>query len=68
MVPLGADRWRQGAAAVRARCRADGGAERRLAVQWRRCSRRTDRSAGGGADWRPLVTTRAWALRGPDAA
>jgi hypothetical protein len=75
-VPLGADRCRQGAAAVRAHCRADGGPARRLAaqrcagaVQWRRCSsHRTDRSAGGCADWRPLVTTRARAFRGPDAA
>ena len=75
-VPLGSDEVRQGAATVRARCRADGGPERRLAaqrkagaVQRRRCiSRYTDRSAGGYADWRPLVTTRARAFRGPDAA
>jgi len=66
---------RQGAAAVRARCRADGGPERRLAawrkagaVQRRRLSRCTDRSAGGGADRHTFTTTRARALRGLDAA
>jgi hypothetical protein len=31
-------------------------------------SRCTDRSAGGCADWHTLVTTRARAFRGPDAA
>jgi len=31
--PLGGDEVRQGAASVRARCRADGGLERRLAAQ-----------------------------------
>ena len=74
--PLGGELVRQGAASVRARCRADGGPEYRLAaqpcvgaVQRRRgISRCTDWSAGGCADWRTLVTTRARALRGPDAA
>jgi hypothetical protein len=62
--PPGGDEVRQGAAAVRARCRADGGQERGPAaqacagaVQWRRCfSRCIDRSAGGCAD-RPTVAT-----------
>ena len=74
--PPGGALGRQGAASVRARCRADGGPERRLAaqrpagaVQRRRCiSRCTDRSAGGCADWRTLVTTRARACDGLDAA
>ncbi len=67
---------RQGAAAVRARCRADGGPERSLAaqpcagaVQRRRCiSRCTDRSAGGCADRHTVSTTRARAWGGLDAA
>ena len=67
---------RQGAASVRARCRADGGQERGLAaqpfagaVQRRRgISRCTDRSAGGCADWRTFSTTRARACGGLDAA
>jgi hypothetical protein len=65
--PLGGDEVRQGAAAVRARCRADGGSEHRLvaqqcagAVQRRRgISRCTDRSAGGCADRRTVATARA---------
>ncbi len=67
---------RQGAASVRARCRADGGQERGLAaqpcagaVQRRRCiSRCTDRSAGGCADRHTVLTTRAQACSGLDAA
>ena len=67
---------RQGAASVRARCRADGGPERGLAAQpcagavqrRRRISRCTDRSAGGCADRRTFVTTRARACGGLDAA
>jgi hypothetical protein len=51
------------------------GPEHRLAAQpcagavrrRRGISRCTDRSAGGCADWRTLVTTRARALSGPDA-
>ena len=74
--PLGGDEVRQGAASVRARCRADGRQERRLAaqrfagaVQRRRCiSRCTDRAAGGCADWHTLATTRARAFSGPDTA
>ena len=74
--PLGGGEGRQGAASVWARCRADGGPERRLAaqrpagaVQRRRCiSRCTDRSAGGCADRRTLSTTRARAFGGQDAA
>ncbi len=74
--PLGGGEGRQGAASVRARCRADGGPERGLAaqpcagaVQRRRCiSRCTDRSAGGCADWRTFSTTRARAWGGLDAA
>jgi hypothetical protein len=51
--PLGGGSRRQGVASVRARCRADGELERRLAAQW---------SAGGCADRRTLVTVcaRAW--------
>jgi len=68
--PLGGGEGRQGAASVRARCRADGGQERGLAaqpcagaVQRRRgISRCTDRSAGGCADRRTAVTARAQAL------
>jgi len=74
--PLGGRSVRQGAAAVRARCRADGGQERGQAaqpcagaVQRRRCiSRCTDRSAGGCAAWRTFSTTRARAWGGRDAA
>jgi hypothetical protein len=74
--PLGGDEVWQGAAAVRARCRTDGGQGRRLAaqrlagaVQWRRCiSRCTDRSAGGCADWHTFSTTRARASGGLEAA
>jgi hypothetical protein len=74
--PLGGSAVRQGAAPVRARCRADGGPEHRLAaqqcagvVQRRRwINRCTDLSAGGRADERTWVTTRARAFRGPDAA
>ena len=74
--PLGGDEVRQGAASVRARCRADGGPECRLAaqpcagaVQRRRgLSRCTDRSAGGCADRRTLSTTCARACGGLDAA
>ena len=55
----GGSEVRQGAAAVRARCRADRGQERGLAARpcvgavqrWRGTSRCTDRSAGGCADW-----------------
>ena len=76
MSPLGGRSVRQGVAAVRARCRADGGQERGLAaqpcagaVQRRRgISRCTDRSAGGCADWRTFSTTRARACGGLDAA
>jgi hypothetical protein len=65
--PLGGSAVRQGATAVRARCRADGGPERGLAAPWpagavrrrRRLSRCTDRSAGGCADRRTAVTARA---------
>jgi len=74
--PLGGDEVRQGAASDRARCRADGGPERRLAaqqstgaVQRQRCIRRCmDRSAGGGADRRTCLTIRARACGGLDAA
>jgi hypothetical protein len=67
---------RQGAASVRARCRADGGPEHRLAAQrsagavqrWRCLSRCTDQSAGGGADWHTVSATRARACDGLDAA
>ena len=67
---------RQGAAAVRARCRADGGPERGLAAQQsagavrrrRRISRCTDRSAGGCADRHTFVTTHARACGGLEAA
>jgi hypothetical protein len=67
---------RQGAASVRARCRADGGQERGLAaqpcagaVQRRRgISRCTDRSAGGCADRCTATTDRARACGGLDAA
>jgi hypothetical protein len=70
--PLGGGSRRQGAASVRARCRVDGGPERRLAaqpfagaVQWRRrISRCTDRSAGGCADRRTFMTARARAFGG----
>jgi hypothetical protein len=79
MREMGGDRnqgYGQSAAAVRARCRADGGQKRGLvvqpcagAVQRRRgISRCTDRSADGCADRRTLVTTRARVVRGPDAA
>jgi hypothetical protein len=74
--PLGGSAVRQGAAAARARYRADGGPERCLAAQ--RCagavqrrrgiSRRTDRSAGGCADRCPCSTTRAQACGGLDTA
>ena len=65
--PLGGSEGRQGAASVRARCRADGGPEYRLAAQRpagavrrrRGISRCTDRSAGGCADRRTLATARA---------
>ncbi len=76
--PKGGGLVRQGAAAVRARCRADGGPEAApgssavrggsLAAQRlleRGC---TDRSAGGCADRHTFSTTRARALRGRDAA
>ena len=61
--PLAGRTVRQGAASVRARCRADGGQERGLAAQqpagavqpWRRISGCTDRSAGGCADRRTFV-------------
>src|SRR5439155_11247805 len=74
--PLGGELVRQGAASVRARCRADGGPERRLAaqrpagaVQRRRgISRCTDQSAGGCADWHTEANTRARAWDGLDAA
>ena len=74
--PLGGSEVKQGAASVRARCRADGGQEWRLAaqpcagaVQRRRgISRCTDRSAGGCADWRTFSTTHARACGGLDAA
>jgi hypothetical protein len=64
--PLGGGEGRQGAVSVRARCRADGGAERGLAAQQaagavqrrRPLSRGTDRSAGGGADRRTDMTVR----------
>ena len=67
---------KQGAASVRARCRADGGPERRLAAQpcagavqrRRRLSRCTDRSAGGCADRHTVSTTRAQACSGLDTA
>ena len=67
---------RQGAASVRARCRADGGQERGLAaqpfagaVQRRRgISRCTDRSAGGCADRPTATTARARACGGLEAA
>ena len=76
LCPLGGGLVRQGAASVRARCRADGGQERGLAaqpcagaVQRRRgISRCTDRSAGGCADRRTVATTRARAWGGLDAA
>src|SRR5207245_1046788 len=63
--PLGGGLVRQGAASVRARCRADGGPERRPAAQQGagsaqrrpRITRCTDRSAGGCADRHTLSTT-----------
>jgi hypothetical protein len=68
--PLGGDEVRQGAAAVRARCRADGGPERGQAAQReagavrrrRGISLRTDRSADRCADWPTVATARARAL------
>jgi hypothetical protein len=68
--PLGGGEGRQGAASVRARCRADGGPENGLAAQpfagavqrRRRISRCTDRSAGGCADRHTFVAVRARAI------
>jgi len=76
LCPSGGGLVRQGAASVRARCRADGGQERGLAaqpcagaVQRRRgISRCTDRSAGGCADRCTATTDRARACGGLDAA
>ena len=76
LCPSGGGEVRQGAASIRARCRADGGPERGLAaqplagaVQWRRCiSHCTDRSAGGCAARHTLVTARVRACGGLDAA
>jgi hypothetical protein len=67
--PLGGDEVRPGAAPGRARCRADGGPEHRLATQQeagavqrrRGISRCTDQSAGGRADRCPCSITRAQA-------
>ena len=74
--PVGGGSVRQGAASVRARCRADGGPERRLAAQreagavrWRQSgSRCTDRSADRCADRCTFMTARARAWGGLDAA
>jgi hypothetical protein len=65
--PAGGGWARQGAAAVCARCRADGGPERRLAARQsagavrrrRGLSRCTDRSAGGCVDRHTFVAVRA---------
>ena len=74
--PLGGDEVRPGAAPGRARCRADGGPEHRLATQQeagavqrrRGISRCTDRSVGGCADRHTFTTVHARACRGLDAA